>query len=120
VGKREEEKGKYQEGVRGFQNDRRLKPSPEVEALVTAALNEQAKADALKKGDAERKKLEAQLAQEEQKRKQLEEQNAKLKTKYQSALVRAQDAMKERKYDDAVSSFRLASLTIQTDEAEAG
>ncbi|HKA08772.1 MAG TPA: tetratricopeptide repeat protein, partial [Gemmataceae bacterium] len=120
LGKRSQESGNYAAAVSAFQNARRLKPSPEVEALVTAALNEQAKADALKKGDAERKKLEAQLAQEEQKRKQLEEQNGRLKVKYQSALVRAQDAMKERKYDDAVSSFRLASLTIQTDEAEAG
>jgi hypothetical protein len=97
-----------------------LKPSAEVEALVSAALDEQAKAEALKKGDAERKKLEAQLAQEEQKRKQLEVQNAQLKVKYQAALAKAQDAMKANRYDEAVTSFRLASQTIQTDEAEGG
>jgi len=120
LGKRAQENGNYPAAVGAFQNARRLKPSPEAEALVTAALNEQAKAEALKKGDAEKKKLEAQLAQEEQKSKQLEEQNAKLRTKYQTTLAKAQSAMKEQKFDEAVTSFRLASQTMQTDEAEAG
>lgn len=120
LGKRSQENKNYPAAASAFQNARRLKPSPEVEALVSSALDEQAKAEALKKGDAERKKLEAQLAQEEQKRKQLEVQNAQLKVKYQNALAKAQDAMKAQRYDEAVTSFRLASQTIQTDEAEGG
>ncbi len=103
-----------------FQNARRLKPSPEIEKLVSAALVEQARADAMKKGDEERKKLEAQLAQEETRRKQLEDDNARLRGKYDAAIAKARAAVKERDYDEAEVSYRLASNTLRTEEASTG
>ena len=110
----------YAAAAAAFQSARRLKPSPEIEKLVSAALVEQARADAMKKGDEERLKLEAQLAKEEQRRKQLEEENAKLQVKYQAALAKARSAMQARQYDEAVVSYKLASNTIRTEEASNG
>ena len=51
--------------------------------------------------------------------KQLEVENVKLKAKYDAAFAKGQDAMKAKKFDDALTSFRLASATMQTDEAAA-
>lgn len=110
---------RYAVAVGAFQNARRIKPSPEIEKLVSSALVEQARAEAEKKGAEEKKKLEAQLAQEEARRKQLEEQNAKLRTKYQAALAQARSAMQAKKYDEAVTSYKIATTTMQTDEATA-
>ncbi|HVK11693.1 MAG TPA: hypothetical protein VM597_23175, partial [Gemmataceae bacterium] len=111
---------KYGAAASAFQAARRIKPSPEVEKLVSSALVEQARADAEKKGDAEKKKLETQLAQEAARNKQLEQQNVALKARYQAALAKAQDAMKQKKYEEAYTSYKIAATTIQTDEAEAG
>jgi tetratricopeptide (TPR) repeat protein len=111
---------RYPAAVGAFQNARRLKPSPEIEALVSSALVEQARADAEKKGAEEKKKLDAQLALEEQKRKQLEAENAQLREKYQAALVRGQRAMEGKNYGEAVQAFQLASQTMKTDEALTG
>ncbi|WP_020468537.1 tetratricopeptide repeat protein [Zavarzinella formosa] len=119
-GQRALAKQNYGIAVASFQNARRLKPSPEIEKLVSAALVEQARADAMKKGEEEHRKLEAQLAQEELRRKQLEEQNASLQVKYQAALAKAREAMKSRQYDEAVVSYKLASNTLRTEEANNG
>lgn len=111
---------KYGAAASSFQAARRIKPSPEVEKLVSSAMVEQARADAEKKGAGEKAKLETQLAQETTRRQQLEQQNVALKAKYQAALAKGQDAMKEKKYDEAYTSYKIAATTIQTDEAEAG
>ncbi|MSR53727.1 MAG: tetratricopeptide repeat protein [Gemmataceae bacterium] len=108
---------KYPLAVTSFQNARRLKPSPEVEKLISAALVEQARTDAEAKGEVEKKKLESQLAQEQERNKDLEIQNAKIRAKYQTAFDAGQSAMKSKQFDQAVTSFRLASKTMQTDEA---
>jgi tetratricopeptide (TPR) repeat protein len=109
----------YAQAATAFQNARRLKPSSEIEKLISSALTEQARADAEKKGAAEKKKLEAELVKEEQRNKELEAENIKLKARYQAAFDKGQSAMKAKQYDEAVTSFRLASKTIQTDEAAA-
>lgn len=119
-GQRALTKQNYGVAVASFQNARRLKPSAEIEKLVSAAMVEQARADAMKKGEEERKKLEAALALEEQKRKQLEEQNAKLQAKYQAALAKARNAVKNQNYEEAIVEYRLASNTIRTEEATNG
>ena len=119
-GQRAMAKQSYGIAAASFQNARRLKPSPEIEKLVSAALVEQARADAMKKGDEERKKLEAQLAQEETRRKQLEDDNAKLRGKYDAAIAKAREALKSRDYDEAEVSYRLASNTLRTEEATTG
>lgn len=109
----------YAQAATAFQNARKLKPSSEIEKLISNALVEQARADAEKKGDAEKKKLEAQLVQEETRNKQLEIENVKLKARYDAAFAKGQEAMKAKKFNDALTSFRLASATMQTDEAAA-
>lgn len=111
---------KYPAAVTAFQNARRLKPSPEIEQLVSTALMEQARADAAKKDADERKKLEAQLAKEAEAKKQLEIENAKLQAKYTTALRAGRAALQQRNYPEAVTSFKLAAATIPSDEANRG
>ncbi|HKB00873.1 MAG TPA: tetratricopeptide repeat protein, partial [Gemmataceae bacterium] len=119
-GRKAMEANRFPIAVSAFQNARRLKPSPEAEQLVSNALTAQAKADAEKKGAAEKARLDAQLAKEEERRKQAEADASERKAKYQASIAKAREAMNGRQYAAAATSFRLASQTMQTDEAAAG
>ncbi len=110
-------KGQYAVAVSALQSARQLKPSAEIDRLVTAALIEQAKAEAAKKGAEEKKKLELQLAQEQERRKQAELAAAGNKAKYETAIKLARAAMQERKFADAKLQFQIAAQTLRTDEA---
>jgi tetratricopeptide (TPR) repeat protein len=111
-------KQQYALAVAAYQNAHRVKPSPEVQALIQEMMTLQAKADAAAKGN--EKQLEAQLAKEKVKNQELEQQNAKLRAKNQELLVQAQAAMQAREFEKAVSSYKLAIATMQTEEATKG
>lgn len=110
-------KGQFDVAVSALQTARQLKPSAEIDRLVTAALIDQARADAAKNGEAEKKKLEAQLAQEQERRRQAEIAAAENKAKYETAINLARAAMKQRKFAEAKQQFQLAAQTVRTDEA---
>jgi tetratricopeptide (TPR) repeat protein len=112
--------GKLDVQVSALQTARRLKPSPEIDRMVNAALIDQAKAVADKKGADARAQLERDLAAERERRIAAEAKAKENQDKYQQALRTAKAAMAEKKYDQAVSQYRLASLTVQTDEAANG
>ena len=113
-------KGDWATAVNTLQTARTLRPSPEVEQLVSAALIDQARADAENKGAEERKKLEAQLTAERERREKAEQEAARNQAKYQEAIRNARAAFKEKKYDIARQQFQLASATQRTGEAIAG
>lgn len=110
-------KGQYDVAISALQTARQLKPSAEIDRLVTAALIDQARADAARKGDEEKKKLEAQLVQEQQRRQQAELKAAENKAKYDTAIKLARAAMQQQRFAEAKQQFQLASATLRTDEA---
>ena len=113
-------KGQFDVAVSALQGARQLKPSVEIDRLVTAALIEQARAEAAKKGDEEKKKLEAALALEQERSRKAEAAAAENKAKYETAIGLARTAMKQRKFAEAKQQFQVASQTLQTDEAVNG
>jgi tetratricopeptide (TPR) repeat protein len=110
-------KGQFDVAVSALQSARQLKPSGEIDRLVTAALVDQARADAAKKGEEEKKKLEQQLTLEKERRQQAELKAAENKAKYDTAIRLARAAMKEKKFAEAKQQFVVASQTLRTDEA---
>ncbi|MCE9530526.1 MAG: hypothetical protein K8T89_05255 [Planctomycetes bacterium] len=113
-------KGQHDVAVSNLQSARSLKPSPEIDQLVTAALIDQAKAEADRKGADERKKLEAQLAAEQKRRQQAEIEAAQHKAKHDTAINLGRAAMREKKFAEARRQFQLASATLNSDEAAIG
>ena len=63
--------------------------------------------------------VEAQLAQEDKRKQQLEAAQATLKAKYQAAFDKAKAAYEARQYEEAVVNYRLASAAMQTAEVMA-
>lgn len=120
VAQRAQAKGNLDAQVSALQAARRLKPTPEAEKLVNAALIEQAKASAEKKGGAARKELEQQLALERDRRVAAEAEAEKNRKLYEEALTSANTAMKSRDFDKAQVQFRKASLIVRTEEALKG
>src|SRR5207245_6139439 len=71
-GKQAEAKGNFPAAVTAYQIAKRLKPSPEIELMIGAAINKQAIAAAALKGEVEKKKVEGAIAQELIKNKEVE------------------------------------------------
>jgi tetratricopeptide (TPR) repeat protein len=119
-GKQAEAQGNFAAAVTAYQNAKRMKPSPEIELMIGAAINKQAIAQAALKGEVEKKKVEVAFAQEAIKNKELETGLALQKAKYDAQYKAAQQAMALKQYEQAAKAFRDASVFIQTQEATAG
>ena len=117
---RAQSQGNFEASINALQAARRINPNPEVERLVSAALVDQARVNAEKKGQAEKAALEAQLAIETTRRKAAEAEAATNKQLYETAMAQAQQAMQAKQYETAASSFRTASLKVRSPEALAG
>ncbi|HEX3152616.1 MAG TPA: tetratricopeptide repeat protein [Gemmataceae bacterium] len=120
TGKKAEAAGNFALALTAYQNAKHLKPSPEIELMIGGAINGQARAQAALKGDAEKRKLEAQLAQEAIKNKELETAAALQKAKYDAQFKAAQQALAVKEYEQAAKAYRDASAILQTQEALAG
>jgi tetratricopeptide (TPR) repeat protein len=113
-------KGNLDAQVSALQAARRLRPNPDVERLLSAALVEQARFNADRQGAAAKAQLERELAAERERRLAAEAEAKRNQQKYQQAVRFAREAMARRNYGEAVNQFRLASLTVRTDEAITG
>jgi tetratricopeptide (TPR) repeat protein len=113
-------KAQYDVAVSALQTARTLRPSAEIDQMISSALIDQARADAAKKGDDEKRKLETQLAAERERRVKAEQEAASNKAKYEAAMKQARAALAEKRYDEAKSQFQIASLTLRTDDAVQG
>lgn len=120
LGKQAEAKGNFPGAVTAYQNAKRLKPSPEVELMIGAAINKQAIAEATVRGEVEKKKVEAGIAQEMIKNKEMEAKLALQKAKYEAQYKAAQQAMAAKHYEEAAKAYREATVYLQTQEALAG
>jgi hypothetical protein len=119
-GKQAEAKGNYPAAVTGYQSAKRLKPSPEIELMIGAAINKQALAQAALKGEVEKKKVEGAIANEMIKNKEVETAIAAKKAQYDAQYKLAQQKMAIKEYEQAAKAYREAAAYVQTQEALAG
>jgi tetratricopeptide (TPR) repeat protein len=119
-GRKSEAAGNYPAAVTAYQNAKRLKPSPEIELMIGAAINKQALAQAALKGEVEKKKVEGAIAQEMIKNKEVETAIAAKRSEYDAKYRLAQQQMAAKQYEQAAKAYREASAYIQTQEALAG
>jgi tetratricopeptide (TPR) repeat protein len=99
---------------------RLLKGGAEVDALLRQIGDEQALADAKKKSEQARLEEEKRQAAERQKRADAEAAAKKKQEQYTAALARAQKALGEKKYDEAVAAYQEAGQVFRTDAALSG
>jgi hypothetical protein len=118
--KQAQAKGNLDQQIAALQSAKEIKPGSEVDNLLNAALIEQARQVAAKKGESARKDLEAQLVMERDRAQKAEAEAAKNKQLYEQAVAEARQAMSQKDYDQAVVKYRKASLHVRTDEAVQG
>jgi tetratricopeptide (TPR) repeat protein len=109
---------KFAAAVTTLQSARRLRRSDEVDRLLGQALVGQARAAAQKKGEGAA--LEKQLAEEKAKREAAEAEARGKRESYTAALLGAQQALAEKRFDQALLKFQQAKLVYATDIVLAG
>lgn len=114
-GQRQMAQQKYDEAVASFQSARQMKKTDEVEKLVAAALVEQARASAARKGQREREELERRLASEKAARERAEVEAKRNRELYTAALTLAQKLLAEQRYEESIPKFREAEKYYRTD-----
>jgi tetratricopeptide (TPR) repeat protein len=106
---------KYDRAVVAFQGARDRRRTDEADRLLSQALVEQARATALKQGARERAELERQLAAEKAQRERAEAEARRNRDLYTAALQVAQQALAEKRYDDAIVKYHEAEKVYRTD-----
>ena len=110
-------KQQYDVAVSSLQTARTLRPSPEIDQMVNAALDDQARAQADKKGAAERQKLDAQLVAERERSQKIEAESAQNQLRHDEAIRAATTAMAARNFEQGKQQFELAAQAKRTQEA---
>ncbi len=110
----------YGQAAAAFATAQRLKKTPEVDKLLLQAQASLARAEAAKKGEAERKAAEVRLAQEKTRRDQADAEAKKKQQAYQDALTAGQKAFAEKRFDQATASYNEAGKLFRTDAVLAG
>jgi tetratricopeptide (TPR) repeat protein len=106
---------KYDAALTALQTARRLRPTDEVERLLSQALVEQARATAQAKDARARADLERRLAEEKARREQAEAEARRHRELYTQAVQAAQQALADKRYDVAVVKFQEAGNLYRTD-----
>src|SRR5262249_31864576 len=96
---------------------RRLKATPESAELVRQVEAAKALAAAEKKGAEAKREAERRLAEEKKKREAADALAKRNQDAYLDALKRAQKALGEKRYDEAVASYQAALKLFRTDAA---
>jgi tetratricopeptide (TPR) repeat protein len=114
-GKQQLANAKHSAAISSFQAAQRWKKSDQVDALLNQAMIAQSRAAADAKGDAARKELEKQLAEEKERRIQAENAAKVNQEKYLAVLRSAQKALADREYDAAILKYQEAGRICKTD-----
>ncbi|MFL5244949.1 MAG: hypothetical protein ACJ8FY_22840 [Gemmataceae bacterium] len=108
-------KQQFDQAIGALQTAQQLRQTEEVKALLASALNAQAQANLATKDAAERAKLEQQLKNEKERREKAEAEAKRNADLYSKALKLAQDALAQKKFDQAAIKFQEAGKVFQTD-----
>jgi tetratricopeptide (TPR) repeat protein len=112
--------GKYDEASAALQAARRVRKTDAVEALLSQALVEQARAAAQAKGDEARRALERQLTEEKTRTATAEALARKNQELYTQSLRLAQNALTDKRYDEATSHYQAAAKVYRSDAVLTG
>ncbi len=110
--------GKYDAAIAALQSARRLRRTEAVEALLSQAMVESARAQA--KDDQAKQELERRLAAERERRLKAEAEAKRNQELYAEALKLAQKALAERNFDLAQAKFTEAGKVFRTDDVLTG
>jgi tetratricopeptide (TPR) repeat protein len=99
---------------------RQLKAGAEADGLLRQIGDEQALADAKKKSEQARLDEEKRQAAEHKKRDDAEAEAKRKQEQYAAALARAQKALGEKKYDEAVAAYQDSGKVFRTDAVLSG
>lgn len=113
-------KGQYDPAVRALQAAKRLRPTDEAERLLTAALVEQAKANAQRQGEQARRELETKLAAEQAAREKAEAEAKRNQELYTQALAQAEAALQQKNFDQATAHYQTAAKFYRSDAVLSG
>jgi tetratricopeptide (TPR) repeat protein len=119
VGKQAQAKGNYPGAVSAFENAKRIKPSAEIDGLLSGALLAQARAEAALKGELQKQRFEAGYAKEQLRQQEITTAAAARQAQYVAAYKRAQQAYELKAYEEAAKAYREALAYQQTQEAQA-
>jgi tetratricopeptide (TPR) repeat protein len=113
-------KEQYDDAISALQAARRVRKTDAVEALLTSAMVDQARAAARAKGEQARRDLERQLADEKARSAAAETLAKANQQKYDQALRQARDALAGKRYDEAATHFQEAGRLFRTDAVLTG
>jgi colicin import membrane protein len=111
---------KYDAAIATLQNARQLRKTDESDRLLNQALEKQAKAKAQQQGAQARADLERRLAAEKAQRDKAEAEARRNRDLYAQALQAAQQALTEKRYDQAIAKYEEAGKIFRTDAVLAG
>jgi tetratricopeptide (TPR) repeat protein len=113
-------KKEYDRAAGALQAARTIHASAEIDRLIQEAKDGQALEDARKKGERERAAAEKRLGEEKARRERTEAEAKQKQADYAAALERAQKAIADKKYDEAVTHFEAAGKLYRTDAVAQG
>ncbi len=106
--------------VSSLQTAKTLQPGPQIDQLLSAALNDQALANAAKKGPAERQKVEQNLATAQAQRQRADQLASANQAKHDAAIKAAHIAMDNKNYPEGKREFEIAARLKSTKESTDG
>jgi hypothetical protein len=119
-GRRQVAQKQYDAALASLQSARRLRATPEVDALIIQVQMEQTRAAAQKKGEQAQVEAERRLAAQDAARKQADAQARHNQELYAQALQQAQAALTAKHYDQAIARFQEAGKLFRTDAVLTG